>query len=477
MFDAVGIPFWIFCLLVIFAIIGFLDRIFAPSVRWFFRRRLNSAIDELNSRLDTRIQPFKLTRKQSLVDQLMYDPLVIEAAEEEAKRDGIPLSVIMSKAERYAREIIPSFSPMAYFGIGTRFSKWVSEFLYRVRLGFVDDEKFKLIDPNASVVFVMNHRSNMDYILVTYLASSRTTLSYAVGEWARIWGLQNLIRAMGAYFIRRSSRNELYRRVLSRYVSMATREGVTQAVFPEGGLTRDGKLMPPKLGLLSYMLSDFQPEKSRDIVFVPVGINYDRALEDRILTSKSEAEYTGRDFRVSISASIGFIFNMLKRRLQGTLYRLGYACVSFGNPISLKTWLEENQQSMSSHKPEERNATIEALGNELITQVGNVVPALPVSLVATVFVQNPEKELNELELKSEVSSLVDTLEKSGHHVHVPRADLDYAVSTGLRMLVMRHMVLQSDDGVLRANEKENILLRYYANSIAHLLDNCRIGKG
>jgi len=476
MFETVGIPFWLFCLLVAFSVITFLDRIFAPGVRWFFRRRLNSAIDELNNRLDTRIQPFKLTRKQSLVDQLMYDPLVIAAAEEQAKNDGVPISVVMQKAERYAREIIPSFSPLAYFGIGTRFSKWVSEFLYRVRLGYVDDEKFKQINQDAAVVFVMNHRSNMDYILVTYLASSRTTLSYAVGEWARIWGVQNLIRAMGAYFIRRSSRNELYRRVLSRYVSMATREGVTQAVFPEGGLTRDGKLMQPKLGLLSYMLSDYQPESSRDIVFVPVGINYDRALEDRILTSKIEAGTSGRDFSVSISTSIGFVFTMLKRRLQGTLYRMGYACVSFGNPMSLKDWLQENNQNLETTDISKRNITIEKLGEELIAQVGNVVPALPVSLVSTVFVENPEKEYNELELKSEVSALVDHLEQSGHHVHIPRADLDYAVGTGLRMLIMRHMVIQNDDGILVANQDENVLLSYYANSIAHLLDNRRIRK-
>lgn len=474
MFDPIGIPFWIFCLLVLFSVIAFLDRIFAPSVRWFFRRRLNSAIDELNTRLDTRIQPFKLTRKQSLVDQLMYDTHVIAAAEEEAQRTGEPISVVMAKAERYAREIVPSFSPLAYFGIGTRFSKWVSEFLYRVRLGFVDDEQFRKIDPNASVVFVMNHRSNMDYVLVTYLASSRTTLSYAVGEWARIWGVQSLIRAMGAYFIRRSSRNDLYRRVLARYVSMATREGVTQAVFPEGGLTRDGALMEPKLGLLSYMLSDFQPGTSRDIVFVPVGINYDRVLEDRILTSRQEAEHSGRDFSVSISASIGFVITMFKRRLQGTLYRLGYACVSFGNPISLSSWLAENNRSISSADADEKNQTIAALGTELIGRVGAVIPALPVSLVASVFVQNPAKSYNELELKSEVSKLVTKLEKSAHHVHIPRTDLDYAIGTGLRMLLMRHMLVQGDDGVLKVNEEEMVLLKYYANSIVHLLHNGRV---
>ena len=73
-------------------------------------------------------------------------------------------------------------------------------------------------DPDGTIVFVMNHRSNMDYILVAFLAAERTTLSYAVGEWARIWPLQTLIKSMGAFFVRRNSGNPLYRCVLERYV-------------------------------------------------------------------------------------------------------------------------------------------------------------------------------------------------------------------------------------------------------------------
>ncbi|TMJ50752.1 MAG: glycerol-3-phosphate acyltransferase, partial [Alphaproteobacteria bacterium] len=91
----------------------------------------------------------------------------------------------------------------------------------------------------------------MDYVLVTYMVAASSALSYAVGEWARVWLLESIIRAMGGYFIRRDSRDPLYRRVLARYVQLATAEGVTQAMFPEGGLSRDGALRPPKFGLLS----------------------------------------------------------------------------------------------------------------------------------------------------------------------------------------------------------------------------------
>jgi len=101
--------------------------------------------------------------------------------------------------------------------------------------------------------------------------------------------------------------------------------------------------------------------------------------------------------------------------------------------------------------------------------VGQVVPVVPVPLMATVFVHNPERRLSALELKAEVEQLIERLDRSAAHVYVPRRDLDYALDVGLRMLLMRHLV-DENEGVYLARERELPLLRYYANSIAHLLD-------
>ena len=85
----------------------------------------------------------------------------------------------------------------------------MARLIYRVRVGFYDKDKISESDTDASIVFVMNHRSNMDYILVSFLVAEKTTLSYDVGEWARIWPLQTLIKSMGAFFVRRNSGNLL----------------------------------------------------------------------------------------------------------------------------------------------------------------------------------------------------------------------------------------------------------------------------
>ena len=363
---------------------------------------------------------------------------------------------------------MPSFSAYAYFGIGTRLARRLSMFLYRVRLGYLDEAAMQDVDPDAAVIFVINHRSNMDYVLVTYMASTSSALSYAVGEWARVWLLQSLIRSMGAYFVRRDSREPLYRKVLARYVHLAVAGGLTQAMFPEGGLTRDGALRPPKLGLLSYMVSSFDPKGPRDAVFVPVGINYDRVIEDRVqVAALTTPQGEKPRFRFSPALLAGFLWHNVMLRLNGKLYRYGYACVSFGKPLSLRRYVTARGIDFRTLDEAGRFAEVERLGQTLMRKVGEVVPALPVSLVATVILA-AGKPLSALELKGEVEILIRRLLASGAHIHIPRADQDYAVEVGLRMLLLRHFVLE-ENGLYRANPDEDILLRYYANAIAHLL--------
>lgn len=458
MFETIEIPTWTVWLAGLLALIGLLDRILMPTVRWYLRHRMNKAIKVLNQRLQLKIQPFKLTKRRVMIDRLSYDPQVIEAIIEHARIVQMPYPVVERMAHRYAREIVPSFSATGYFGIAIKIARWLSRSLYRVRLGYVDEVALKGIDPDATVIFVMNHRSNMDYILVTYLAASRSALSYAVGEWARVWPLKPLISSLGAYFIRRKSRNQLYRRVLARYVQMATAAGVTQAVFPEGGLSRDGKLKPAKLGLLSYMVADFDPETSHDIYFVPVGLNYDRVLEDRVLLASDKGEKTSN--MKKLAAFFRFMIRQIRLRVTGKFYRFGYASVSFGAPVSFKEFLK-------THGHRKHEQMTKALGKELMHKVGAVIPILPVSLVASVFLTNQKTPLVKEDLVKKCNVILKHLLAKGAYMHIPHHDFDYAVEVGLRMLVLRHVIIKKD-GEYHLQPEEVTLLGYYANAIAHL---------
>src|SRR5258708_32488790 len=134
---------------------------------------------------------------------------------------------------------------------------------------------------NATAVFLINHRSNFDYVVVGWALARQVAVSYAVGEWARVFPLDALFKAFGGFFVRRGFPDPLYHTVLRQYLQLITRRGVTQGIFPEGGLPRDGSLLPPNVGLLDAILQlSAEPDFDRELFFVPVGINYDRVLED-----------------------------------------------------------------------------------------------------------------------------------------------------------------------------------------------------
>ena len=460
----ITLPLWLAIALGALAAWALYEHILMPALRWLVTHPANRVIDDVSSRLRIGIRPFQRTRRQALIHRLLTDPKVQQAAEQCAERERASLPAVLRRVERYAREIVPAFNAYLYFRLGYWLGRALARTLYRVRLGYIDADGIARIDPAATVVLVMNHRSNMDYVLAGFMAADQAALSYAVGEWARIWPLSALIRAMGAYFVRRDSGDELYRRVLERYIVMATEAGVPQVVYPEGGLSRDGRMREPRLGVLDYMMRGFRTDGERDLVFVPLGINYDRVLEDRTLLRSGEKHSAPQ----ALWAILRFLGRNLRLVLRGEWHRYGYACVNFGPPLSMREYCRRHDLDFHRLSGEPRRVAMRALGAELMQAVGRVVPVVPVALMAAVFVRHAERALSELEIKARVAPLAEALAAHGAHVYVPRGDFDYALTVGLRMLRLRRLV-EERDGLYRVRQAELPLVRYYANSIAHLL--------
>jgi glycerol-3-phosphate O-acyltransferase len=415
MFSTVEVPVWLLVLAGLLAAVGALDRILGPGLRWVLRRRMERVVARVNARLDRRIEPFRLARRRDAIVRLAYAPRVLEAVGEHAVATGVPGAVAFEQARAHAAEIVPAFSATLYFGVATRAARAVSRMFYRVRVGRID-ERLAAIDPRATVIFVMNHRSNMDYVLVTWLVSARTPVSYAVGEWARVWPLSALIRAMGAYFIRRGSGDALYRRVLATHVQMATAEGVTQAMFPEGGLSLDGRTGPARLGLLSYLVEG-AATAGRDVVFVPVGLAYDRVLEDRLLL-RAAARGTRR-FRPPLGAAAWHALRVVLARLGGRVHLFGTAAAGFGAPVSLAAHLAAG-------------GTVETLGQRLMAGVERVIPVLPVPLVAAALHLGGAGPL-----AARVAALQGRLEGAGATLRLPPQGPPATLAEGLGPLVAR----------------------------------------
>ena len=453
MTDTVSVPLWLLLLIIAFAVTSFASNFLFPSVRWFFRARIERAVQRLNARLDRPIDLFKLARRRDRIARLIYDDKVMDAVSDHAAERGLPVPVAFEEARRYAAEIVPGFSTTLYFGVAIRLARWFSRKMYRVRFSR-PNAALRQIDPAATVIFVMNHRSNMDYVLITWLVAGRASISYAVGEWARVWPLSGMIRAMGAYYIRRGSRNVLYRRVLARYVQMATAEGMTQAIFPEGGLSLDGRVGPARLGLLSYIVAGFQPG-GRDVVFVPVGLAYDHVLEDRILIAA--AALGKRRFRARPMEVIGGVSGLLGRIVTGRFRGFGTAAAAFGVPVSLAAFLATNQRDHDG-------AATEALGRHLMAEIIKVVPVVPVPLVAMALAGGA-RGLDDLERQA--TALSEALLAGGAVLRLAPQGMAVTVREGLAALARRGLIT-ADHAPVAGSQA---VLDFYAAGIAqHFTD-------
>ena len=133
------------------------------------------------------------------------------------------------------------------------------------------------------VVLVPCHRSHFDYLIISYLfhVNYLSPPHIAAGINLSFWPLGPLFRGAGAFFIRRSFEdNALYKTVFRSYLKFLIREGYTQEFFIEGGRSRTGKILTPKLGMLSALVDAFLDGVRRDLYFVPVSIHYGRVVEE-----------------------------------------------------------------------------------------------------------------------------------------------------------------------------------------------------
>jgi glycerol-3-phosphate O-acyltransferase len=255
---------------------------------------------------------------------------------------------------------------------------------------------------------------------------------------------------MGAFFIRRRSSNTLYRRVLARYVQLSTQAGVPQAMFPEGGLSLSGAPGEPKLGLISYIIEGYT-DTARDMVFVPVAINYDRVLEDRVLVA---AERRGdRRFRASLVEASLFVTRYLWRRVRGRGHRFGVAAVVVAEPLSLRAMAGDIGPP-----------TPEVLAADLFRRIRGAVPVPLVPLIATVLMERAGG-LSDDDVVLAVAARMSYLEGQGLFLAFDPADLDAAVRQELDVFRRRRILTPGPEIQMLGDGPE--LLAFYAQSIAH----------
>lgn len=433
------------------------------ALRSLFRRAARSSLH----RFGVRLERFKLASRTAVKSQLLNDPKVQAAIAQHRETHKIDLGKARRTAANYIDEMVPFFNVLAYYRAGYSAARRTLRLLYRVSADYEDRAALASIPRQDVTVYLMNHRSNADYLLVAFVLARAVSISYAVGEWARIWPLEYLFKSFGAYFIRRGFRDPLYHAILERYVQLITKNGVTQGIFLEGKLSRDGALGPPKLGLLDYIARTLlEPDFQRDIWIVPVALNYDRVLEDRTLVAEwLDARRPGK-LRQLAGATLYLALN-LSRLARGKLERYGRAAVCFGTPFSIRAWTARHPGVLELPKTQ-RLSAIEKLAQEVMSRIAQIMPVTAVPLQAAALLSFDRPRVSRPELLQRLAAYCSHLQATGARlIPLERGPQDI-LERGGKILLQRR-VLREDGEWIVTQAAARPLLQFYANSIAHLL--------
>jgi len=315
------------------------------------------------------------------------------------------------------------------------------------------------------IVLVPCHRSHFDYLILTYIFREHylSPPHIAAGINMAFWPMASLFRGAGAYFIRRQfDDNPLYKVVFRTYLEYLIREGYTQEFFIEGGRSRTGKILTPKLGMLSAIVNAFTDGVRRDIYLVPVSIHYGRIVEEEAYKKELLG---GQKEKESFSALLKA--RAVLRQKYGTVY------VTFAPPISLDEALgprKERFQHDDAATEEEKRRFIQKLGFRLLREVNEVAVAGATSLSSTVLLSAPQQAVRYADFVAAARLLTNLLVAKGVTLtaSLQRNTGDFQES--LRFLQSGKLIERMKDSagdIIYAAPEKRMILDFYKNNIIH----------
>jgi len=249
----------------------------------------------------------------------------------------------------------------------------------------VDDEQIEKIaelNKNSTLVFLPNHRSYLDpLILRSALEKHGFPPNHVLGGVnLSFFPIGSIARRNGTVFIRREFKDDVvYKACLKAYMGYLVAEEQNMEWYIEGGRTRTGKLRPPRMGIMSYLIDAFNVEDGKDVLIVPVFVGYDQQYEvDAISAEEQGAKKTPE----SISWLIKFARAQTVRR--------GRAHLRFGEPLSISEALAETRESTDS---DDARLAVPKISFEVMHRINQVTPIMPSALVTFGLLDNDDRAL------------------------------------------------------------------------------------
>ncbi|KAE8240610.1 hypothetical protein A4X13_0g7697 [Tilletia indica] len=243
-----------------------------------------------------------------------------------------------------------------------------------------------------SIVFLPCHKSHIDYLTMSWLMYRLgIALPHIIaGENLDIPVVGDILRGGGAFFIRRTfAGDQLYPVVIREYIEQLLGAGKNLECFIEGTRSRTGKLLPPKIGILKYILEGFLAGRTTDVWICPVSLQYDGVIESETYVS----ELLGKPKEQES------LFGLLSGGSSVLQLKMGRIDIRFKTPWSLKGFLSDQVERRAAPPP-----------------VVSVDTAADPSTGMGTGIGNKGKEVSELDVRGSERDKVTFLKALGYRV-------------------------------------------------------------
>ncbi|MGD8520182.1 MAG: 1-acyl-sn-glycerol-3-phosphate acyltransferase [Desulfobacterales bacterium] len=419
---------------------------------------------QLNRHRQSITGPIVKTREE-LKESILTSERFQSFVNEYSQNRNMPIQQVRKKADAYIEEIAANYSP-AVLNFYSAIVGWILNTMFDgVIINRDGLYKVKTISQKAPLILIPCHKSHIDYLILSYLLyhNNMPCPLIAAGQNLSFWPLGPLFRSGGAFFIRRSFKGAvLYSRVFAEYIHMLLEEGFNVEQFIEGGRSRTGKLLMPKLGLLSILLNAYKNGACNDMIFVPIYIGYDRVLEESSYLHELEGgQKEPENFRQVIQAR-----KFLKKRY-GKIY------IQFHDPISLSDLLTRQEKSLTQMTSTELNALCRNLGHRMLHAISRSTVVTPHGLAASAILNcgadnfSSDALISIIEaylryLATQDAKLSDTLVYDSYHA-IQRA-LDAFVQRKFIEPLSTEKQKHSSEATYLVNENKRPYLEYYKNN-------------
>ena len=424
------------------------------KIRWNLHRELDLAKKQITG---PRIKPRKY-----IIESILSSRTLRDQAREIARAEGKPFEKIMKRAEKYADEIAADYR-ITYIEFLSLLLSWVWNNIYSgISVDMKGLERVKAAVRKGSVILMPSHKSHVDYLVLSYIfyQNDLPPPHIAAGVNLSFWPLGHIFRRAGAFFIRRSIRGQkLYATVFSTYLRKLLREGHVQEFFLEGTRSRTGKLLQPKLGMLSMELDAFGEGVSEDLQLVPISITYEKIVE--------ESSYT-KELGGGRKEKEGFLGLLKTPRFLKKKY--GRVYIQFAPPLSIREYLKAKQCDLAGMDGVRRRGMVEDLALRVSYAINEVTTVTPSALAATVLLNHSKRGITLSELTRHASFLLRLLQDLGARRSLVLKNLPWAVEEALQGFVGDKIVQRWDepDGLTYTlDDNKRTILDYYKNNILH----------